>query len=149
MDEQNKVKKLMEDYQDFGLVVAQDNGRPYEEHVIRKGFTKLIKKSKLPPVVFHSLRHTSTTYKLKLNNGDIKSVQGNTGHSQVNMVTDVYSHILDGDRRQNAQRFEQSLYKPKNEKNASASDVQKLAETLSENPELTQMLIGFLSKKGS
>jgi len=108
-DEQDKVKKLMGDYQDFGLVVAHDNGRPYEEHVIRKGFTRLIKKSDLPLVVFHSLRHTSTTYKLKLNNGDIKSMQGDTGHSQINMVTDVYSHILDGDRRQNAQRFEQSF----------------------------------------
>ena len=51
-EEQDKVKKLMGDYQDYGLVVAQDNGRPYEEHVIRKGFTRLIKKSGLPTVVF-------------------------------------------------------------------------------------------------
>ena len=147
--EQDKVKKLMGDYQDYGLVVAQDNGRPYEEHVIRKGFTRLIKKSGLPTVVFHSLRHTSTTYKLKLNNGDIKSVQGDTGHSQINMVTDVYSHIIDGDRRQNAQRFEQSFYKPKKGKKGSTPDVSKLAEALSENPELAQMLLGLLSKKGS
>ena len=33
------------------------------------------------------LRHTSVTYKLKLNGGDIKAVQGDSGHSQVNMVT--------------------------------------------------------------
>lgn len=29
----------------------------------------------LPDVVFHSLRHTSVTYKLKLSGGDIKAVQ--------------------------------------------------------------------------
>ena len=57
----------------------------------------------LPPVVFHSFRHSSVTYKLKLNGGDIKAVQGDSGHAQVNMVTDVYSHILDDDRRKNAE----------------------------------------------
>ena len=36
----------------------------------------------------------SVTYKLKLNKGDIKAVQGDSGHSQTDMVTDVYSHIL-------------------------------------------------------
>jgi len=46
-----------------------------------------------------AFRHTSVTYKLKLNGGDIKAVQGDSGHSQVNMVTDVYSHILDEDSR--------------------------------------------------
>ena len=29
-----------------------------------------------------------------MNGGDIKAVQGDSGHAQVNMVTDVYSHIL-------------------------------------------------------
>ncbi len=64
-------------------------------------------------VVFHSLRHTSITYKLKLNGGDIKSVQGDSGHAQVSMVTDVYSHILDEDRKYNAQKFEEGCYSGK------------------------------------
>lgn len=63
---------------------------------------------------FHSLRHTSVTYKLKLNGGDIKAVQGDSGHSQINMVTDVYSHIIDDDRRKNAELFEQAFYEKKN-----------------------------------
>ncbi|MGN8779624.1 tyrosine-type recombinase/integrase [Blautia sp. HCP3S3_C12] len=74
----------------------------------------LIKEHDLPPVVFHSLRHTSVTYKLKLNGGDIKAVQGDSGHSQINMVTDVYSHIIDDDRRKNAELFEQAFYEKKN-----------------------------------
>ena len=59
--------------------------------------------------MFHSLRHTSVTYKLKLNGGDIKAVQGDSGHSQINMVTDVYSHIIDDDRRKNAELFEEAF----------------------------------------
>ena len=34
--------------------------------------------------------------------------------SQVNMVTDVYSHILDDDRRKNAELFEEAFYEKKN-----------------------------------
>ena len=49
----------------------------------------------LPDVVFHSLRHTSVTYKLKLSGGDIKAVQGDSGHAQADMVTEVYGHIID------------------------------------------------------
>ena len=63
--------------------------------------------------MFHSLRHTSVTYKLKLNGGDIKAVQGDSGHSQINMVTDVYSHIIDDDRRKNAELFEEAFYEKK------------------------------------
>ena len=54
------------------------------------------------------------TYKLKLNGGDIKAVQGDSGHAQVNMVTDVYSYILDDDRRKNAELFEEAFYEKKN-----------------------------------
>ena len=53
-------------------------------------------------------------HKLKLNGGDIKAVQGNSGHSQVDMVTDVYSHIIDEDRRRNAELFEEAFYEKKN-----------------------------------
>lgn len=53
-------------------------------------------------MVFHSLRHTSVTYKLKLSGGDIKAVQGDSGHAQADMVTEVYGHILDEDRKKNA-----------------------------------------------
>ena len=61
-------------------------------------------------MVFHSLRHTSTTYKLKLSGGDIKAVQGDTGHAQAAMVTERYAHILDDDRRVNAARFQKEFY---------------------------------------
>lgn len=64
----------------------------------------------LPDVVFHSLRHTSVTYKLKLSGGDIKAVQGDSGHAQADMVTEVYGHILDEDQRKNAELMENAFY---------------------------------------
>ena len=67
---------LGDEYQDFDLVVALPNGRPCEDRIILKEFEKLREKAGLPRVVFHSLRHSSTTYKLKLNHGDLKATQG-------------------------------------------------------------------------
>ena len=105
---------LGSEYQDYGLVMATGYGMPMGTGSIHKKFAKLIEENNLPEVVFHSLRHTSVTYKLKLNRGDIKSVQGDSGHAQVSMVTEVYSHIIDEDRKKNAERFEEAFYGKKN-----------------------------------
>ena len=50
------------------------------------------------------------TYKLKLNHGDLKATQGDTGHAEIDMITKVYAHILDEDRKINAQKFESAFY---------------------------------------
>ena len=111
---QEDIKDLLGDeYQDYNLVFATSFGLPYESASLRKSLDALIKEHDLPKIVFHSLRHTSITYKLKLNGEDIKAVQGDSGHSQVNMVTDVYAHILDEDRRHNAELFEEAFYRKK------------------------------------
>lgn len=105
---------LGSEYMDYNLVMAGTFGYPLGDTLIRGALKKLIKEHDLPPVVFHSLRHTSVTYKLKLNGGDVKAVQGDSGHAQVSMVTDVYSHIIDDDRKQNAILFEEAFYAKKN-----------------------------------
>lgn len=109
--EQDEMKEILGDeYMDYNLVMASTFGLPLGDGAIRGPLKKLIEDYNLPPVVFHSFRHSSVTYKLKLNGGDIKAVQGDSGHAQVNMVTDVYSHILDDDRRKNAELFEEAFY---------------------------------------
>lgn len=114
-EKQDEIKDVLgEEYHDYNLVMATTYGFPAGSSQLRCKLKRLIKEHDLPPVVFHSLRHTSVTYKLKLNGGDIKAVQGDSGHSQINMVTDVYSHIIDEDRRKNAELFEEAFYKERN-----------------------------------
>lgn len=114
-ESQDELKEVLGgEYADYGLVLATPYGSPIGGASIRKRFSKLIQEHDLPKVVFHSLRHTSVTYKLKLNGGDIKAVQGDSGHAQVNMVTEVYSHIIDEDRKRNAELFEEAFYGKKN-----------------------------------
>ena len=38
-------------------------------------------------------------------------MQGDSGHAQVNMETDVYSRILDDDRRENEELFEEAFFR--------------------------------------
>ncbi len=117
---------------------------------IHSPLKKLIYDNDLPPVVFPSFRHFIITCKLKLNCGDMKSVQGYSGHAQVKMVADVYSHIIDDDRRLNAQRFEEQFYQIKGQTptekvqagtvpEASQSDKEILLKLLA-NPEMAALL---------
>lgn len=111
---QDEEKEFLGDeYHDFNLVFTTPFGMPIEGSVIRTALKKLIDDNNLPPVVFHSFRHASITYKLKLT-GDIKAVQGDSGHAQAKMVTDLYSHVLDDSRVHNAELFEEAFYKKTN-----------------------------------
>lgn len=149
-DNENLKELFGDEYTDYNLVFASSCGRPVEGQIINRALSKLIKENGLPPVVFHSFRHSSITYKLKLNGGDMKSVQGDSGHAQVKMVADVYSHIIDDDRRINAQRFEEQFYQPKpvtpipeviNEPVAQASEFdQETLMKLLANPEMASLL---------
>ena len=146
-----KIELLGSEYQDFNLVFAGALGLPTEASTINTALRRLIKENDLPPVVFHSFRHASITYKLKLNGGDIKAVQGDSGHSQVKMVTDVYSHILDDDRKNNAQLFQEAFYDKKDTKQPTPSFSlpegisQETLEKMLASPEIAAVL-GALAK---
>ena len=152
---QEELKSFLGDeYQDFDLVVALPNGRPCENRIIEKEFSLLKQKAGLPNVVFHSLRHSSTTYKLKLNHGDLKVPQGDTGHAEIDMITKVYAHILDEDRKINAQKFESAFYAnpdlrkvtpPQEQPQAQTIDLAALIEQLQKSPELANTLAALIA----
>lgn len=137
---QNELKEFLGDeYQDYDLVVALPNGRPCEGRLIHKEFNALKESAGLPDVVFHSLRHSSTTYKLKLNHGDLKATQGDTGHDEIDMITNVYAHIMDEDRRLNAQRFEEAFYSNLDLRKSTPSKEPQPSQIVDINPLIEQM----------
>ena len=124
--------------------------------IILKSFEKLREKAGLPKVVFHSLRHSSTTYKLKLNHGDLKATQGDTGHAEIDMITSIYAHILDEDRKVNAQKFETAFYAKPDLRNVrppeepaksepATLDLESLVEQLQKSPELASALAALIA----
>ena len=158
---QDELKGFLGDeYQDFDLVVALPNGRPCEDRIILKEFAKLREDAGLPKVVFHSLRHSSTTYKLKLNHGDLKATQGDTGHAEIDMITSIYAHILDEDRKVNAQKFETAFYAKPDLRNVrppeepaksepATLDLESLVEQLQKSPELASALAALIAAQAT
>lgn len=145
--QQERMEMLGDEYKDYNLVFAGPFGAPTEGTSINAAFSRLIREHDLPKVVFHSFRHSSITYKLKLTGGDVKAVQGDSGHAQAKMVSDVYSHILDDDRKTNAQLFEDAFYsksgfqqKPLNDAATASTSEQELLLKIISNPEMTGIL---------
>lgn len=151
---QDDTKQLLgAAYTDYNIVLAHENGRPYEDRQVLDKFYKLIEGSDLPRVVFHSLRHCSTTIKLPVSGGDIKAVQGDTGHAQARMVTDLYSHINNEDRRMLARKMERDFFQGGNaDPSGPASPSDPAAESeaalalrlMQENPEMARLVIAVL-----
>lgn len=101
-------------------------------------------------------------YKLKLNHGDLKATQGDTGHAEIDMITRVYAHILDEDRKVNAQRFESAFYgnpdlrsvrapeeaKPQTPP-AQTMDLASLIVQLQQSPELVALLSQLVNARAN
>ncbi len=92
------------------LVFVGAEGQPVDIRTIEGKFKDALVNCNLPQVTFHSLRHSSITYKLLLSKGDIKSVQGDSGHSQIHTTMNIYAHVLDEERKKNAQNFDNYFY---------------------------------------
>jgi len=136
---------LANEYHDYNLVVAKVNGMPYELRTIDRMLYNLIEEKSLRPVVFHSLRHSSTSLKLKLSKGNIKAVQGDTGHAEARMVTDTYAHSFDEDRKLIAQEMDLGFFNKidneTKESNLDDESVEKLKLFIKQHPELINDLL--------
>lgn len=139
---QDKEKLLLgSDYSDFNLVLAQPGGRPYERTQIDRMLDVFIEQNELRSVVFHSLRHSSASIKLQISHGNIKAVQGDTGHAQARMVTEVYAHTNNEERQLLAQKVDEKFFqKPLLEAAPPAGEMQKVLQILAEKPELMKLL---------
>ena len=141
---------LGDEYTDYGLVIAHNDGRPYEERQIAALLRTLINEHGLRPVVFHSLRHCSASLKLQIGGGNIKAVQGDTGHAQSRMVTDLYAHTHNEDRRLLAQKVDEDFFQKQKSETKKAADEADLAyQLLQDNPDIAKLIIATLQKKSS
>ncbi len=97
--EENK-EIFKEKYYDNGYIHCKDNGELYAADYISKEFSKFIKKSGLPYIRFHDLRHTFITLALKSGKLNIKQIQGVAGHSEARTTTEIYMHVESEDNKE-------------------------------------------------
>jgi len=144
---QEKVKEEYGNdcYFDHGMIICQENGKPIMTEHLNKRFQKVLNEIGIKPkrgdeqYVFHSIRSTATTYKLRISGGDIKAVQGENGQKDATMVTHQYSRILDEDRSRISDIMEEQFYGKKD----NVAD-KELMQTVMDNPELLTQFKKFV-----
>ena len=98
-------------YHDSGVLFRLPNGLAVEPVLIRKKFLKWQDAHpEFPRIVFHGLRHSSATYQLMISGGDVKAVQGTTGHATADMLVNTYAHIQQSSRVELGRKFEEGFY---------------------------------------
>ncbi len=141
---------LGDEYKDYGLVFALPNGNPIEPKLCEKWFVAWQRESTLdlPRLRFHDLRGSSSSYKLIISNGDVKTVQGDSGHSSAEVLLRHYAAIQDDRRMGLAQMIEQDFYKDLEGKIGKEAmrglSPEQLQELLTNNPALIGVLVQAL-----
>lgn len=151
-ESQDALKLLIgNEYADYSLVIAHKDGRPYEKRQIAAMLRRLIDEHDLTPVVFHSLRHCSASLKLQISSGNIKAVQGDIGHAQSRMVTDLYAHTHNDERQRLAQKVDEDFFQKRQSetKKATADEANIAYQLLQENPDIAKLVIAMLQKQSS
>ena len=106
-DEQSAPEK----YSNCGQLFRLPDGLPIAPDVLTKWYRMWrAEHSEFEKIVFHGLRHSSATYQLIESGGNIKAVQGNTGHATTDILMDTYAHTQDKPRLELAEKLEADFY---------------------------------------
>jgi len=96
------------DYEDHGLVVCMDSGRPWAPNSLRQSFKRLCERAGLQGLRFHDLRHWNATMLLRAG-VDPGTTAKQLGHSRVQTTLDIYSHVLPDMQRAAANAIDKQL----------------------------------------
>ena len=85
------IKRLMDFKKDKNCFLLSGTDKIIEPRCLSYRFKSILKKAQLPPVKFHSLRHTFATNCLQ-QRFDIKTLSEILGHSSVSVTMKIYVH---------------------------------------------------------
>lgn len=109
-EEQERRKALLGGaYQDHGLVVCWEDGRPIEPRRLYRPLTNLLRRLGLPENArLHDLRHSHATHLLQ-DNVHAKAVSERLGHRDVETTLNIYSHVLADIQQQAAEATDRAM----------------------------------------
>ncbi len=99
---QNERRLALGDlWQDNDLVFTGWNGKPFHPDNVTSWFKDFMRRSGLPPVNFHTLRHTSCS--LLISEGlHAKVISSRLGHSGIQITMNTYGHLFEASQREAA-----------------------------------------------
>lgn len=95
-------------YADSGYICVGPDGAPLTPNAVSMHFRRMIRKSGLPYIRFHGLRHSVATL-LHSVGRDIQDIQGWLGHSDISTTANIYSHFLYSAKRDMADSIDAAL----------------------------------------
>lgn len=95
-------------WQEFGLVFPSTVGTPMEPRNATRAFKALLRRSKLPEMRFHDLRHGFATL-LLVQGASPRVVMEMLGHSQISLTMNTYSHVIPAMQREATSKLESLL----------------------------------------
>lgn len=82
-------------WRNTGYVFTQPDGSPVDPELVTHDFAGIVRRSALPHLTFHGLRHAYATLALSAGVPD-KVISEALGHSSIAVTMDIYSHVLPG-----------------------------------------------------
>jgi len=133
-------------YVDNNLVFALEDGSPIEVNLLNKWFKKWLQRNQydFPAISIGNIRHSSLTYKLPLYNCDIKSLQGDSGHAQADVLLRVYAQKQDAHRKKLVKTLEDDFYSDSSKESSTIIDSDTLVKQIKNDPELQKKVLTAL-----
>lgn len=98
-------KKNLQNYHEQGYVFTGKYGEPLRPDSMSNRFKVLISKYGRKDMTFHKLRHSYASMLLELGE-DIKTIQENLGHANLNTTANIYTHILEKIKERAARKLD-------------------------------------------
>lgn len=97
------------EFKDLDLVIynLKDGGTVFPGNFV-KTYINTVKRSGLPHIPFHGLRHTHATM-LIANGVNVKVISERLGHSKISVTLDVYSHVLPNMQQEVADKLDKII----------------------------------------
>jgi integrase len=95
-------------YKDHGLVVSKPDGTPIAPGSFNTAFNSIVRRSGLPPINFHALRHGHISH-LIAQKAPMKAISLRAGHSGIQITMNQYGHLIPGVEAEMIERFDASL----------------------------------------
>lgn len=109
---ENNKAKFKDKYNDFGYISCQENGNPHSMRAFNIALNKLCKKSALPSITVHGLRHMYATILIE-NGTSLSKISALLGHSSINTTFEYYCDI--SDEGNNIKAFMDNTFIPEEE----------------------------------
>jgi len=131
------------DYQDYGLLICQPDGRPLDPNNLESAFRKHQDRINVPfedRIDIQGLRKSGQMHKVRLSKNDYQLVAESAGQSPEVLMSN-YNEALDSEKRALSRMVEGSFYPQQETTTPVPDEVTALVAKLQQNPDLQRQLL--------